>query len=75
MKFLFSQIVGGQRMPVIIESPEVKNGEVYATLIGKQSGYAWNGKEEFKACKPTKFIAGGSPWTMVEFTDNFVDED
>lgn len=69
MKFLFSQIVNNSEMPVIIENPEIKNGAVYATLVGKLCGYTWNDKPRFKACKPAKFVAGGCPWKMIEYNE------
>ena len=68
MRYLFTQCHGSSTTLVIVEDPKVVDGTLYATKIGQFSG--WNDEEEevYKACSPVRFIAGGGPWTLEEYT-------
>ena len=69
MKFLFSQKHGNTTVVVILENPEIKEGIVYATKVGAFEGWGFEHEEIYKSCPPVKFIAGGGPWCMTEYTD------
>lgn len=69
MKFLFSQRSENATTLVIVENPKVKENTVYATQVGVFNGWNDEGKEIYKACSPVKFIAGGGPWTLTEYTE------
>ena len=68
-KFLFSQRSGNSTTTIIVRNPKIEEGTVYTTKIGEPAGWSDKGKLIFKACKPVKFIAGGSAWTLTEFNE------
>ena len=68
MRYIFSQQQGNSTNIVIVENPEVKEGTVYATKVGEIAELTTEGKVVFQACTPVKFIAGGGPWDMTEYT-------
>ena len=72
MKYLFKQTVGNQNGTsttlVILENPQIKDGTVYATKIGQFHGWNEAKEEVFSSCSPVRFIAGGGPWNMTEYT-------
>ena len=69
MRYIFSQQQGNSTILVIVENPEVKEGTVYATKVGDVAGLTTERKIVFKACAPVKFVAGGGPWDMTEYTE------
>ena len=68
MRYLFSQTHGHSTTLVIVENPEIKDGTVYATKVGVFAGWDEAREEVYEACTPVKFIAGGGPWSMTEYT-------
>ena len=68
MRYLFSQSHGNSTTLVIVENPEVKEGTVYATKVGRFAGWNDANKKVYESCSPVEFIAGGGPWSMTEYT-------
>ncbi len=51
----------------IIDLPEIKDGIVVGDLVGEFIGWDTQRNELFKSVEPKHFMAGGGPWTLVEF--------
>ena len=51
----------------IIDLPEIKDGMVVGDLVGTFIGWDNQHNELFKRIEPLHFMAGGGPWTLIEY--------
>jgi hypothetical protein len=51
----------------IIDLPEIKDGVVVGDLVGKFIGWDNQHNELFQRVEPVHFMAGGGPWTLIEY--------
>lgn len=51
----------------IIDLPEIKDGIVVGDLVGKFIGWDNQHNELFAKVEPAHFMAGGAPWTLIEY--------
>ena len=65
--YIFSLHSGNCTIYALLRNVSVMDGVVYGTLVGNFSGYDENGEHVFTACEPSKYIAGGSAFTLVEY--------
>ena len=69
MMYLFFLSSHNTTFYAILKDISIINGTVYGTQIGVPDGFDANGKLVFTACEPSKYIAGGSAFTLVEYKD------
>ena len=72
MRYLFTQSHVNTTTLLILANPTFKDGIVFATKVGVFAGLDENGNQAFQACEPVKYIAGGGPWELTEFTGNLI---
>lgn len=67
-KYEFSMSSGNSTTYAILTSPEFDNGIVRATQVAVLNGFTEDGKLAYRKCEEKEFIAGGGPYTLVEYT-------
>lgn len=52
----------------ILKDPTVKDGVVSAIQVAELSDLSEGGKFSYRKCDEKSFVAGGGPFTLVEYT-------
>ncbi|MBR2704339.1 MAG: hypothetical protein IKE91_02610 [Clostridia bacterium] len=57
---------------VILEEPQIKDGYVTGTKVGRLLNFDINGQPVFEGTEKIEFMAGGAPWTMEEYKGDLI---
>ena len=66
-KYEFSMYSGRSLINLILTEPKFENGTIRATQVARMN-FTESGTKTYQKCDEKEFIAGGGPYTLVEYT-------